>query len=38
VDADDALVFDDEVEDKWDRAMAKIGIDPRMLSDHAGHA
>ncbi len=38
VDADDALVFDDEVDAKWDRAMAKIGIDPRMLSDHAGHA
>jgi putative transcriptional regulator len=36
--ADDDLVFDDTVGTKWDRAMAKIGIDPRMLSDSAGHA
>ena len=36
--ADDDLVFDDTVETKWDRAMAKLGIDPRMLSDTAGHA
>ncbi len=37
--ADDDLVFGGgNVEDKWDRAMAKLGIDPRMLSDSAGHA
>jgi putative transcriptional regulator len=36
--ADDALVFDHDLADKWERAMAKIGIDPRMLSDVAGHA
>ena len=36
--ADEQLVFDANLESKWDRAMAKIGIDPRMLSDAAGHA
>ncbi len=37
--ADDELVFGGgNVEDKWDKAMAKLGIDPRMLSDSAGHA
>lgn len=37
--ADDDLVFGGgNVEDKWDKAMAKLGIDPRMLSDTAGHA
>jgi putative transcriptional regulator len=38
VDADDDLVFDPHLDTKWSRAMAKIGIDPRMLSDTAGHA
>ena len=36
--ADEGLVFDRNLDQKWDRAMAKIGIDPRMLSDAAGHA
>lgn len=36
--ADEQLVFDASLDSKWDRAMAKIGIDPRMLSDAAGHA
>lgn len=37
--ADNDLVFGGgNVEDKWDQAMAKLGIDPRMLSDSAGHA
>jgi len=37
--ADDDLVFSGVgVEDKWEKAMAKLGIDPRMLSDSAGHA
>jgi putative transcriptional regulator len=36
--ADEDLVFDSNLGSKWDRAMAKIGIDPRMLSDAAGHA
>lgn len=38
VPADNDLVFGAGLEDKWDRAMGKIGIDPRMLSDEAGHA
>lgn len=38
VSADDDLVFGSDLDSKWERAMAKIGIDPRMLSDAAGHA
>ena len=38
VDADVDLVFGCDLDEKWERAMAKIGIDPRMLSDDAGHA
>jgi putative transcriptional regulator len=38
VDADDDLVFGADLERKWEKAMAKIGVDPRMLSDAAGHA
>lgn len=36
--ADDDLVFDNDLDSKWERAMGKLGIDPRMLSDVAGHA
>jgi putative transcriptional regulator len=38
VGADDELVFGEDLDAKWERAMAKIGVDPRMLSDNAGHA
>ncbi len=38
VPADGDLVFGADLDGKWDRAMGKIGIDPRMLSDEAGHA
>jgi putative transcriptional regulator len=38
VDADDGLVFDPESEDKWQQAIAKIGIDLTVLSGDAGHA
>ncbi|MEK9722080.1 MAG: YqgE/AlgH family protein [Rhodospirillaceae bacterium] len=38
VDADEELVFGGDLDDKWEKAMAKIGIDPRMLSDDVGHA
>tara|TARA_B100002051_G_scaffold276720_1_gene327222 strand:- start:2590 stop:3165 length:576 start_codon:yes stop_codon:yes gene_type:complete len=38
VDADEELVFGCNLDEKWERAMTKIGIDPRMLSDAAGHA
>lgn len=36
--ADDDLVFGPDLESKWKRAMEKLGIDPSMLSDDAGHA
>ena len=36
--ADMDLIFDDDQVDKWERSIAKIGIDPRMLSDGVGHA
>lgn len=32
------LIFDDDHETKYERAMRSIGIDPRMLSSEAGHA
>lgn len=38
VTSDEDLVFGLDLESKWGRAMAKLGIDPRMLSDEAGHA
>lgn len=38
VGADDGLVFDTNLNTKWDRAMGKLGIDPNMLSESAGHA
>lgn len=38
VDADAGLLFDTSLSSKWERAMAKLGIDPLMLSDDAGHA
>lgn len=38
VPADDDLVFDNDFSKKWERAIAKLGIDPSMLSDSAGHA
>jgi putative transcriptional regulator len=37
-DADPDLVFGDDVDDKYIRALRKIGIDPGMLSNEAGHA
>ena len=37
-DADPELIFGDNVEDKYDLALRKIGIDPGMLSNEAGHA
>jgi putative transcriptional regulator len=38
VPADDALLFDQALETKWERALAKIGISPTVLSGEAGHA
>lgn len=36
--ADNDLIFGGDQKTKWERSIAKIGIDPRMLSDEAGHA
>ncbi len=36
--ADDELIFGPDLDSKWDQAMGKLGVDPRMLSDTAGHA
>jgi putative transcriptional regulator len=36
--ADESILFDGHTESKWDRALAKIGISPVMLSGEAGHA
>jgi putative transcriptional regulator len=38
VTSDEALVFDDHLDNKWERAIGKIGIDFSMLSGDAGHA
>jgi len=37
-DADQDLIFGVDVEEKYARALRKIGIDPGMLSNEAGHA
>ena len=37
-DADSDLIFGDDVDEKYGRALRKIGIDPGMLSNDAGHA
>ena len=36
--ADDQLVFDENLDSKWERAIAKLGVDPALLSSDAGHA
>ena len=35
---DGAPIFDGDLENKWDRAIAKLGISPFQLSGDAGHA
>ena len=37
-DADAELVFDRNYDEKYDRALAKIGVDPSLLITSAGHA
>ena len=32
------MIFDEDLDTKWERAMGKLGISPHMLSDDAGHA
>ena len=38
LDADEAIVFHDIADEKWDLAIAKLGIDPGLLSTEGGHA
>ena len=38
VPADDLLLFDDDIDHKWERAVHKLGIDLGLLSGDAGHA
>lgn len=38
VPADDELLFDTNIDDKWERAIAKLGITPGLLSSETGHA
>lgn len=36
--ADEEIIFNTELEQKWPRAMAKLGVNISMLSSDAGHA
>ncbi len=36
--ADEDLVFDQDLDTKWERAMAKLGVDLTKLSGQSGHA
>ncbi len=36
--ADETLIFDDDLDSKWERAIGKLGIDVSLLSGDAGHA
>ena len=38
VSADEQLVFDEDLDGKWKRAIGKLGVDPSLLSGDAGHA
>ena len=38
IDADNALVFDTDLDSKWDRALAKLGVNSALLSTEAGRA
>jgi len=38
VEADDELIFGDDLNNKWEQAIGKLGISVSMLSDEAGHA
>ncbi len=38
VDAAPEIIFDTPIEKRYERALALLGIDPRMLSQEAGHA
>jgi len=36
--ADQELIFDRDLDTKWERAIGRLGFDPSMLSGEAGHA
>ena len=36
--ASEEILFDLPVESRWEEAIRKVGIDPALLSDKAGHA
>lgn len=38
VPADPSLLFDEDLDQKWDRAVASLGFDPSLLSSDAGRA
>jgi putative transcriptional regulator len=38
VPADEELIFDDKLTDKWERSMGKLGVDFRLLSGDVGNA
>jgi len=38
VPADEALIFDTDLDHKWERSIAKLGVDVSLLSGDAGHA
>ncbi len=38
VPADEELIFDDALNDKWERSLSKIGVDFTFLTADAGHA
>jgi putative transcriptional regulator len=38
VDADPQIIFDTPIDQRYDRAVSLLGIDPHMLSQEAGHA
>jgi len=37
-DPEEGLIFDDRFDDKWERALQQIGVDPSRLSAISGHA
>ena len=38
VDADPQVIFDTPIDQRYDRALGLLGVDPRMLSPDVGHA
>jgi putative transcriptional regulator len=36
--ADEEILFDNEIDSKWQRALGKLGVDLLTLSSDAGHA